>query len=176
MAVERRRQEVSKRRATVAKLWTRRLTQEEIAAAVGVDQSTVSRDVKALVAVWRKEALGDVTATRARELADLDAMEREAAVAASAKVSPQELARLLEVRLRVKDRRARLLGLDAPQRQEVTGKEGGAIRHDYDFSCLSDEELEAEIVRTAESITGRAAPADEPLDAASADGEAEGVS
>ena len=51
MSVERRRQEVSRRRATVAKLWTRRLTQEEIAAAVGVDQSTVSRDVKALVAV-----------------------------------------------------------------------------------------------------------------------------
>jgi len=116
MAVERRRQAVSKRRVTVAKLWTRRLTQEEIAAAVGVDQSTVSRDLKALVTAWRKEALGDVTATRARELADLDSMEREAAVAASAKVSPQELARLLEVRLRVKERRARLLGLDAPQR------------------------------------------------------------
>src|SRR5665647_2999589 len=107
MAVERRRQQVSKRRATVAKLWTRRLTQEEIAAAVGVDQSTVSRDIKALVAAWREEALADVTAVRARELADLDAMEREAAMAASADVSPQELARLLEVRLRVKDRRSR---------------------------------------------------------------------
>jgi predicted transcriptional regulator len=159
MAVERRRQEVSKRRATVAKLWTRRLTQEEIAAAVGVTRSTVSRDIKVLVAAWREEAVGDVTAMRARELADLDAMEREAAMAASAKVSPQELARLLEVRLRVKDRRARLLGLDAPQRQEVTGRERGPIRHEYDFSCLSDEELEAEIIRTAESITGRAAPA-----------------
>jgi transcriptional regulator with XRE-family HTH domain len=175
MSVERRRQEVSQRRLTVAKLWTRRLTQEEIAAAVGVDQSTISRDIKALMAAWQKEAVSDVTLVRARELADLDAMEREAAMAASVKVSPQELARLLEVRLRVKERRARLLGLDAPQRREVTGKEGGAITHEYDFSCLSDEELEAEIIRTAESIAGRTAP-DKPLDAVSAAGEAVGVS
>jgi transcriptional regulator with XRE-family HTH domain len=155
MAVERRRQEVSKRRATVAKLWTRRLTQEEIAAAVGVDQSTVSRDVKALVAAWREEALGDVTDLRARELADLDAMEREAAMAASADVSPQELARLLEVRLRIKDRRSRLLGLDAPQRQEVAWNEGVAITYEYDFHKLSDEELERAILEEAEKITGR---------------------
>ena len=154
MAVERRRQEVSARRVTVAKLWTRRLTQEEIAAAVGVNQSTISRDVKVLVAAWREKALGDVTDARARDLADLDAMEREAAMAASGSVSPQELARLLEVRLRVKERRSRLLGLDAPQRQEVTRK-AQEMRYDYILSGLSDEELESAILEEAERITGQ---------------------
>jgi predicted XRE-type DNA-binding protein len=159
MSVERRRQQVHQRRTTVAKLWTRHLTQAEIAAAVGVTQSTVSRDIKTLVAAWRQEALADVSAMRARELADLDAMEREAAVAASVKLSPQELARLLEVRLRIKERRARFLGLDAPQRQEVTGGQGGPVRYAYDYGHLSDEQLEAEILREAQAITDRAAKA-----------------
>lgn len=163
MAVERRRQEVSRRRATVAKLWTRRLTQEEIASAVGVDQSTVSRDIKMLVANWRKEALGDLTAARARELADLDGMEREAAVAASANVSPQALARLLEVRLRVKERRARLLGLDAPTRSEVTGREGGPIEHTH-YADLTDAELEQAIIREAEAIAAGASASSLPLE------------
>ena len=82
-------------------------------------------------------------------------------MAASAEVSPQELARLLEVRLRVKERRARLLGLDAPQRQEVTGREGGPIRYEYDFSQLSDEELEHAILAEAASITSRATTSSE---------------
>lgn len=164
MAVERRRQEVSERRATVAKLWTRRLTQEEIATAVGVDQSTVSRDIKVLVEAWREEALADVTDLRARELADLHAMEREAAVAASANVSPQELARLLEVRLRVKDRRSRLLGLDAPERQEVTGKVYGPVGYGCAYSHLSDEQLELAILEEAEIIRGRAIGSPEPVE------------
>ena len=144
------------------KLWTRRLTQEEIAVAVGVDQSTISRDIKVLVAAWRETALGDVTDTRARELADLDAMEREAAMAASGDVSPQELARLLEVRLRVKERRSRLLGLDAPQRQEVTRKGNETIRYDFILDGLSDEELEQAILEEAERITSRATASPQP--------------
>lgn len=32
--------------------------------------------------------------------------------------------------LRIAERRARLLGLDAPTRQELTGAEGGPMRHD----------------------------------------------
>ena len=62
--------------------------------------------------------------------------------------------------LRVMDRRARYLGLDVPQRMEHTGKEGGPIQHEYDFSHLSDDELErqyAEVLAEAQSIAGGAA-------------------
>jgi hypothetical protein len=58
--------------------------------------------------------------------------------------------------LKLMDRRARYLGLDAPQRMEHTGKEGGPIQHEYDFSHLSDSELDRELAETvaqAESIT-----------------------
>jgi hypothetical protein len=52
--------------------------------------------------------------------------------------------------LRIMERRAKYLGLDAPQRWEHTGREGGPIRHEYDFSHLSDEELEREYQRARE--------------------------
>ncbi len=62
--------------------------------------------------------------------------------------------------LRIMERRARYLGLDKPERHEHTGAEGGPIRHEYDFSHLSDEELEREIAATlaeAESVARGAA-------------------
>ena len=151
MAVERRRQQVAERRATVAKLWARHLTQEEIAAAVGVDQSTISRDIKALVVAWRAEALTEVADLRAREFADLDSMEREAAMAASVGRSAAELARLLEVRLRVKERRARMLGLDAPRRQEFSGLIATLSARDLNLKRLSAAEL-AELERLVEKL------------------------
>ena len=151
MAVERRRQQVAERRATVTRLWARHLTQEEIAAAVGVDQSTISRDIKALVVAWRAEALTEVADLRAREFADLDSMEREAAMAASVGRSAVELARLLEVRLRVKERRARMLGLDAPKRQEFAGLIGTLSARDLNLTKLSADEL-AELQRLVEKL------------------------
>lgn len=62
-----------------------------------------------------------------------------------------------------------MFGFKQPQKLEVTGKAGGAIQHEHDFSHLSDEELEAAIVQEAEIITGRAATASEPVEPASAD-------
>ena len=41
--------------------------------------------------------------------------------------------------LRIMERRARLLGLDAPRRQELSGPDGAPI--EFDLSALSDEEL-----------------------------------
>jgi len=64
----------------------------------------------------------------------------------------------------VSERRCRLLGLDTPQRVEHTGGDGGPIKHEYDFAALTDAELEAEIIREAESIASGAAEEGEPLD------------
>ena len=69
------------------------------------------------------------------------------------------------------------LGQTDVQRNEITGKDGGPVRHEYhDFSALTDEELEQAIIREAESITDRASEAAQPLDSAPADAEAGGVS
>ena len=63
--------------------------------------------------------------------------------------------------LHIMDRRARYLGLDAPEKHEHTGREGGPIEHHYDFSHLSDEEIEQQLetaaVAEAESIARGAA-------------------
>jgi hypothetical protein len=64
--------------------------------------------------------------------------------------------------LRLMDRRARYLGLDQPERHEHTGKDGGPIQHEYDFSHLSDAELDEQIRQLeseAEGITRGAAAA-----------------
>lgn len=61
--------------------------------------------------------------------------------------------------LRIMERRARYLGLDAPVRRELSGPEGGPIQHEYDFSHLSDEELERAIAE-AESAEGGATAAE----------------
>lgn len=63
------------------------------------------------------------------------------------------------------------LGQSDRQAVELTGKEGGPVKYEHDFSKLTDAELEAAIVREAESITSRAAPP-APVDAAPADGKA----
>lgn len=46
---------------------------------------------------------------------------------------------------------------DAAQAVELTGKDGGAVRHEHDYSHLSDQELESEyrrVLAEAEGITG----------------------
>lgn len=47
--------------------------------------------------------------------------------------------------LRCLDIRAKYLGLYAPARTEHTGKDGGPMKHEHEFSHLSDEELDAAI-------------------------------
>jgi len=87
----------------------------------------------------------------AEQIADLDSMEREAAMAASVGRSAAELARLLEVRLRVKERRARMLGLDAPRRQEFSGLIATLSARDLNLKRLTAEEL-AELERLVEKL------------------------
>jgi len=57
--------------------------------------------------------------------------------------------------LRIMERRSKYLGLDAPVRRELSGPEGGPIQHEYDFSHLSDAELDAALA-AAEAAEGGA--------------------
>lgn len=117
---------IAKRRQDVAEMYFRlHLREYEIAERLGVSQPTISRDVAYLVEQARQSASKDVDEHRARELADLDEMERDSAIQFQATKDP----RWMTERRMIKARRADMLGLDAPSKiapTDPTGKEAWA--------------------------------------------------
>jgi len=65
----------SERRPKVARLYLSGKTQPEIAEEFGVNQSTISRDLKAIQQTWREAAIRDFDEARGQELAKLDNLE-----------------------------------------------------------------------------------------------------
>lgn len=118
-AVSRQRKtEIAERRRNVASLYLRHITQEEIAKSMGVSQVTISRDIKKLTEQWMKEANADITTRKARELAELDDMEKDAALEFNKSKRPD----WWNARIKAKERRAKLLGLDAPTKQDINSR------------------------------------------------------
>ena len=72
--------EIAYRRKLVAALYLSHVSEEEIARRLKKDQSTISRDIKALKDQWNREAIADVQEFVIRELAELNEMEQQAAV------------------------------------------------------------------------------------------------
>lgn len=108
-----------------------------IGAALKINKSTVCRDIAAAMAdlqTLTKEAAEDV---RQLELARLDRL--------LAKLEKGGLKRgdhrAVAAAVRISERRAKLLGLDAPTK--LAGHDGGALVPSPDLSSLSAEELEA---------------------------------
>lgn len=118
---------ITERRLRVARYRAQKLTLREIASAIGVSAATVYRDIKALDAVWLKSAQGERDEHRARELAELQAMERQVATAYGSSQNEDAKIRWMAERLRIKARIASLLGLDAPRTfaGEIEVKDGG---------------------------------------------------
>lgn len=97
-------------------------TYRQIAEACGVSVKTSFDDVKAVMEELRQEAREDAETIRAMELERLDTM--------LSKIWPAvQLGKLLAVdrALKIMERRSRLLGLDAAQKFEHAGKDGGPI-------------------------------------------------
>jgi hypothetical protein len=89
----------------------------------------------------------NINCTNAAE--DLRRVELERCDYLTLKLWPQsDDPRVCDSILRIMDRRAKLLGLDAPAKAEISGVEGGPI----EVSSLSDAELEA-IVRAYQQDT-----------------------
>lgn len=65
------------RREKVARMYLSARTQAEIAATLGINQATVSRDLKALQQQWQANALQSIDKIKAKELASIDRLERE---------------------------------------------------------------------------------------------------
>jgi hypothetical protein len=61
----------------ISQMYLQGTLQSDIAEALGLDQSTISRALKSLQADWRASALIDINEAKARELAKVDALEME---------------------------------------------------------------------------------------------------
>jgi hypothetical protein len=142
---------IESRRCQVAELFLRGIKrQSELAQRLGVDRSTVSRDLKVLNARWKEAALRDLDAAKGQELERLDRLEREYWQAWANSQGPHEIttteqttggdgekvkaairkeeqygdARYLEGVQRCIEQRCKLLGLNAPQKIAPTAPDG----------------------------------------------------
>jgi len=135
-------------RAVIADRYLRGERQADIAAALGLNQSTVSRDLAALQAEWMARSVEKLDARKAEELARIDALEREYWQAWEASKQPSTKSTQHAVRgdkgqpvparavtltqaregnpaylagvLSCIDRRCKILGIDAPEKRDIT--------------------------------------------------------
>jgi hypothetical protein len=152
-----------KDRETISRLRLRGRTLSEIAAETGLSVMTVRRELKALVGEWQKSAAEDIAAVKARELRRLDAIEAETwsewerskkdyvkrvAEKGGKEGSKSKIEtggqcgdpRYLTVLVNLGERRAKILGMDAPQKVAPTDPSG-----EREYSSYSDAEIEARI-------------------------------
>lgn len=125
------------RRAAVCYLYKRRYNQSEIAAILECSQGTVSQDIRAIHETWRQSQLDNIEIVRMREIADLDDMERICIERLEHCKDPRTGSRWMEERRKIKERRARLLGLDAAQAYEVRRTEFRITAQDRDAAVLA---------------------------------------
>ena len=138
--------QLARDRHRIAKMYLEGHIQADIAQEVGVSQSTVSNDLKALQKLWMKSALVDIDKVRAKELAKVDRLEWEYWTAwhrscedaetftEKDKIEGKETIhqrkgqagdpRFLEGVQWCIDRRCKILGVDAPEKlsMDVDGK------------------------------------------------------
>ncbi len=164
--------ELEKRRGEVARLLLTEpgIRKTEIARRAGVSPAQITRDVKHLRDEWRGKREADFEEVQAEHIARLEALLLEAWDAYRASREPRKIrtktvnaagevtttlrtethapsaALIGEIRS-VLIELAKVRDLYAPIKQDVTI---------HDFSNLTDEELEAEIIREAERITSGA--------------------
>jgi len=149
--------QIDRDRQYIAGLYLRGYTQAQIAETINADpkrdytltQQTISNDLKRIREAWLTSALMDFNEAKAQELARIDQVEREAWAAWERSQEDAESKkmveagsntryeaqtkgqtgdpRFLELVMKCVDRRCKILGVDAPVRQELTGIAGGLI-------------------------------------------------
>jgi transposase len=158
----------------ITRLYLQGRTQRDIAEVVGVSQGQVNHDLKLIQTRWRESSIMDMNEAKQRELARLDELEREYWAAWEQSKNERTKARqesdgkskdgkpnvvratmereqrdgnpaFLAGVMSCIERRCKLLGLDAPAKAELTGKDGGPIKTEVankpDLSKLSVDEL-----------------------------------
>lgn len=115
--------EVAQRREQVASLALVGASQRQIADRLGVSPATINNDLKRIRDLWREEAKRHVGELVGREAASLDRLERDLWVDFVSTSDVDLRVKLAGVILRTKDRRAKLFGLDAPERVELMSED-----------------------------------------------------
>jgi len=155
--------QLARDRQRIAGLYLEGKLQADIAEMVGVSQSTVSNDLKAIQQEWLQSSLVDFNEARAREIAKIDKLEREYYAAWQRSCEDAETVTKKAVQVGDKERkeatqtakgqagdprflqgvqwcierRCKLFGIDAAQRHELTGALGN-----IDLAALSVAQLE----------------------------------
>lgn len=111
--------EIARRRRLVASLYVRGATQEEIGERLKISQATVSRDLSELRKGWAAK-VAERGALILLEAAKLDDMERQACQRFADERETKKADVWFRERLRLMERRAKLLGLDQPERLNVS--------------------------------------------------------
>lgn len=137
-------------------------------------QQMISYDLKAIQKAWLESSLRDFDEMRAEQLGKIDRLEREywrgwerscedaetvrkeGPASGVEKITKTEKGQAGDPRFlagveRCIERRCKLLGLDAPEKRELTGRGGGPIT--FNLDGLSDDDLEriGEIIAKAQS-------------------------
>ncbi|MDD3077442.1 MAG: HTH domain-containing protein [Proteiniphilum sp.] len=122
--------EINNRRKLVAQYTLNRLDQTDIAEKLGVTQGTISNDLKALNKQWLEAAQDDISQIKARELAELDFMELDAAITIQKLKKDGDYSKALRYaghRLDIKRDRAKMLGLYEPEKVELDANIKGEL-------------------------------------------------
>lgn len=127
---------IAKRRKEISELLLKGYAQAEVASKLNIAQSTVSEESKKIMVAWRQSTIRDFDAARGMEVAKLERIERESWAGYERSQQPFQSAttegeqgmqkakrtirhqngdpRFLAIILQCQERRAKLLGLDAP--------------------------------------------------------------
>lgn len=129
--------EKSRLERQISRLYFSGTLQEEIAVQLKISQPTVSRYLKLSIARWAAESVQQINDCKKRELCKIDTVELEYWDAwRAAKEDP----RFLNGVISCIDRRCKILGIDAPEKREMSGTIGVRSLQD-----LTDEELQRRI-------------------------------
>ena len=115
-----------------------------------ISRQTVSYDIARLARDWEAAAAESFASAKARALRKLEELERSGweSLERSRKDGGPGSVAFVKVLLEVHDRRAKLLGLDAPTRTEISGSEGGpVVLETRDLQSELDPATRLEILR-----------------------------
>ena len=150
MSKDRKKSQTERDRRAIARMYLQGMTQTDIARELTLSQPTVSREIKVLIQEWKVERVYDINEAKARELAKVDNLELEYweawkrsqsdAVTKTKKAIQEKGSTKQQAEERVEgqvgdarflagvqwciERRCLILGVDAPKKTELTGKDG----------------------------------------------------
>jgi AcrR family transcriptional regulator len=107
-------------------------SQRAIAQRLGVDKATISRDFKELDAKFQEIAAQDIVRAKGLDLERIEAL-IDAIWAKAENGDTWSIDRIVKLL----ERKANMLGLDAPKKTEVTGKDGGPMQVEHITSMLA---------------------------------------